>query len=52
LEGKADEPWFMLDILGCGDNYQTVGRRMAELDAGWSVRVECGFFDSEKISKL
>jgi hypothetical protein len=52
LEAKADEPWFMLDALGSSNTYQMVGRRMTELDEGWSVGVESGSFQNERISKL
>ena len=52
LETKADEPWFMLDALGSSNTYQMVGRRMVELDEGWSVGVESSSFQNERFSKL
>jgi hypothetical protein len=52
LEAKADEPWFMLDALGSSNTYQMAGQRMAELDDSWSVRVESGSLQNERISKL
>jgi hypothetical protein len=51
LQGKADEPWHILNIVGNGDTYQLIESGIEELEDSWSMEVEHGSIQNQKISK-
>jgi hypothetical protein len=51
LQGKADEPWYIRDTVGDSDRYRLVESGMEELGDDWSVEVERGSVQNQKIPK-
>ena len=50
-QGKADEPWHILDIVDSSGTYQLIKSGMGKTEDNSSVEVEGGSVQSEKISK-
>jgi hypothetical protein len=50
-QGKDDEPWHILNIVGDSDTYQLIESGVEELEDNWSVEVERGSVQNQKIYK-
>ncbi len=51
LQGKADEPWHILDIVDNNDIHLLTEPGMDEMGENWSVEVERGSLQDQKTSK-
>jgi hypothetical protein len=52
LQGKADDPWHILDIVSISGTYQLIKSEMGKMEDSWSMKVEGGSVQNGKISKL